>query len=177
MVLINLDSEYRFILKKNRRVLGVLSKSISFRTHEKNNSMHESIEVQFENKIYNIPKMAVLLRLYILNNADYHIQAGRRIVDPINEKIMKIAKSPEELHSMLSNLPEGISFRVYEYEKQIFYLKCLVLSQTPVIVMRHLYHSDLPIEVDQFDDAIKMSLLFGLSEEIISNLIEFRKIE
>jgi len=196
---LNFESKFLEANKKNRRVLGLSLKSISFRTHQRDSSKHTSLTLPLvlEGKEYllKVPLMAYLTRLYILQLADSFINSGAhlcRIYDQNQLKSQGLLPS-EDLqnpkdHSLLYNsdlireyyqsLPEVISFNLYEYEKQILYLRGFVEDHTIVKQLRYLYHADLSaLVLPQTNLSLIAGLFYGLHKELLQQVIVFSRYE
>lgn len=207
MIAINKESQYFLANLKNRRVLGNQSKSISFRTHEQNPKMHKEItlDVQYFGEIITlrVPTMAFITRLMMLGMASKLYAAGSSICSQYDTEQLQmqglLPKNEEDLHKIhnprlynsaeikayFQALPKIISFRLFEYEKQILYLYGLVNKIEVVKLLRYLYHGD--IAVLNIEDILQnrlinrseilLALFDGLTEEIISDILTFHDIE
>lgn len=185
---LNRKSLYYAINKRNRRVLGINNKTISFRTHERNDKMHENIYMTINTQLsthknemedqrieVKCQKMAFLIRLFILGVADEYIDNGAKIVGKYDQDIIKHFKERGEFENYFSTLPKITSFTIREYEKQLFYLKCLINNQIPVIILRYLYHSDMQINIYNINPEKVPSLLHGIDEEMIGEIVQFNE--
>ena len=184
MIALNDKNKYFIALKKNRRVMGLNSKSISFRTHAKNNEMHEFIigEYLFENRIYQIKtqKMAFLTRMFILGLADEFMAEGRKMTKKYDDEILFTGNSHishQEIVDYYLSLPTIISFRLLEYEKQVLYLYCLSKDYKPVEIMRYLYNSNFEsFDLNNIDIELFFSLFTGISEKILCEILHFTQV-
>ncbi len=158
---INEDNRYLLSIIRNRRVLGLKSVSVSFRTNEKRKIMHE-----YPN-FAKVQKLSILARCYLLGIPEI-CEAGAKMRNELYQKDLEFAKENNILlEQYCSNFQYNISFRLYEYEKQLFYIKAIT-SAAPVIIMRSLYSLDF----SSFDwDNVSIELLNELTEGI--NLIDF----
>lgn len=195
-ILINSENfSFSAAITKNRRVLGLQKRSISFRTHEKH--PREVISIRFseiingEKKIIILKrgKMEILTRLFLLGRADPFIQSGCSACDKHDREITEAnwreneGKPPEQWKTVMNadqmrlaliEMPEIVSFKLQEYEKQIFYLKCVVSKKIPVEIMRYLYHSDFST-FNIYHEEFWEDLIFGVSENTLQDLISFQK--
>jgi hypothetical protein len=206
---LNEESEYFEINYKNRRTMGMQYKSISFRSHERVPAMTELIiaPVQIFDKIIvlKVPLMEYLIRKLLLGETKIR-DIGQMNVQKIdNEQLTMMGLLPKEnpnndqeiekwnrehqnkfydsqqISNYLSHLPEIISFRLKEYEKQIFYLRDWTEIKSPVIELRYLYHSGITVkDIDPYeyvnDYDLFMSLFTGLTAPIICELVQFNPV-
>lgn len=183
-------------IHKNRRAMGNQNVSTTFKTHKKHKKEYIEARIHFkeangESKIYKteVPKMNIFLRLYILNRAQDLILNGSSIclkehdkeIIEANHEANKDKKKGEpwdviynddQMRSALINLPESNSFKIYEYEKQIFYLKCILDGNIPVVQLRYLYHADKSL-FNLYEEPLPIDILFGLRQNTLEEIIHF----
>ena len=114
-----------------------------------------------------VPKLSILVRCYLLGIPEI-CEAEAKMQIELRKKDLEFAKENKILlEQYCSSFPYVISFRLYEYEKQLFYIKAIT-SAAPVIIMRSLYNLDF----SSFDwKNVSDELLHELTKGI--NLIDF----
>jgi hypothetical protein len=158
---INEKNRYLLSIIRNRRVLGLKNVSLSFRTDEKRKIMHKYPDFA------KVPKLSILARCYLLGIPEI-CEAAAEMQRELYKKDLEFAKENNILlEDYCSNFQYNISFRLYEYEKQLFYMKSII-SNPPVVLMRSLYN----LNFSSFNwDNVSDELLDELTKGI--NLIEF----
>jgi hypothetical protein len=176
---INIDSIYYQANLKNRRVLGLQSKSVSFRTHKKELLPDCEVDVNLGTKTIHlqVPRMAFISRLWLFGLVNGN--AGAKICHQEDMKILTLLQSSAEIKSYLSQLPQVISFRMFEYEKQLLYLKCWLARSEAVIQLRELYHSPISLDPSVYTDDpdVFYSLLYGINIEALEQVLSFEPLK
>lgn len=183
--MLRLDSQFYNVNSSNRRTLGIQPKSISFRTHEIVDEKHSIISHRIiqdsQTKILSTPTMAYLTRLYLLGRAEKLLSDGSEKCQQYDFNQIKTRElhTDQAVMNYFNTLPEQISFKLVEFEKQILYLKCWINNQTVVTDLRHLYHADINlIDLNEFDsdEDLLLAMYTGLSHDIVAEMITFHQV-
>ncbi|WP_371801752.1 hypothetical protein [Candidatus Lokiarchaeum ossiferum] len=159
--IVNPDGRFFPCVLKNKRVMGLKSVSISFKTDEKIEKMH----------IYpacgKIQKMAILSRCFLFGIPEV-MEEIKKSTNRLHVEDVSFAKENQQsLEHYYQNFNCVISFRLFEYEKQLFYIKAMQ-HNSPFAILRAIYNSDFnKFNWEDVNEDLMTQLLNGI------NLIEF----
>lgn len=159
--IINPEGRFFPCVLKNKRVMGLTSVSISFKTDEKIEKMH----------IYpacgKVQKMAILSRCFLFGIPEIMKEINMTANHLHTEDVSFAKENQQSLDIYYQNLNCVISFRLFEYEKQLLYIKAMQHDST-FAVLRAIYNSDFnKFSWKDANEDIMAQLLNGI------NLIEF----
>ena len=165
-----IDEENRYFLSivKRRRVLGLKSRSITFSTDKRLNSKH-----LYDEDLGSVTRMVILTRAFLLNLLDIEndVYSLHGIIYSRDLEIAKKLQLP--LSEIFQSLQVSVSFRLFEYEKQLFYIKAINKHMKPTVCLRAIYNLDYSkydfqdIDIDLTTELVKgIDLLAFLHDSI-----------
>lgn len=165
-------NNYFLHIAKNRRVLDLRERSTSFNTLKRIEMMHHP---DFNLGEGTTLRMKILTRAYLLNLGSISEQIQQMHYEQYQQDLEIAKRNKVLLRDLYNALPESISFKLFGYEIEFFYIKAYHEGMIPVIAYRVLYNCDYNgFHLDQYEEEIVEELTKGINLfEFLQNRITF----